>query len=221
MKRKKWTRSEKILWLMPPFFLLAVGAMIYAPHISRPLEAFVENRGGRTSEMKQRSSCISNLNKLSLAMLLYSQDYDERFPPATIQTADYGWGGLILPYMRKTEILHCPKDSSRRSTQVASSGFTNYYYNARLSGGSSDVIDPARIVLFGEGVSSDARYAKTELPAEWKKEGLSPARVHYALGSAVKANANYAFADGHVLWHEPQNILTTSPHLGRWTFALR
>src|SRR5438093_9492423 len=49
---------------------------------------------GRARENARRSSCQSNLKQLSLGMLQYTQDYDERFPSSSatgLQPGKAGW----------------------------------------------------------------------------------------------------------------------------------
>ena len=222
--KRKWTRSEKILWLAPAMFIGFVGLIAYAPRFSRSFEASLENWGIPTQQLKQRSQCVSNLNQVSLAVLMYSQDYDENFPPATTRSIDFGWAGLLRPYLKSNHIFHCPKDRGLRSGAPTSVGYTNYYYNSRLSNVlQSNVNLPSVTVLFGEGTMSDARYSKTQLPPQWVNDPNSPARRHFEPSESQHGNANYAFADGHVNRLQPQSISSKATSNGNnaWTFSLR
>jgi prepilin-type processing-associated H-X9-DG protein len=101
-------------------------------------------------------------------------------------------------------------------------GYTDYIYNARLSRVSMERVDfPSQTVLFGEGTSSDARYAKAALPQSFVDDRDSPARRHYQHKSATINGANYAFSDGHVKWIEPQHISVAPAKIGVWTFSIR
>jgi len=73
---------------------------------------------------KARSaSCLSNLKQMGTAWMMYSQDYDERFPQsqplnvwgdcATMKDRGSfgGWvGNLLVPYTKNTDIFKCPSN---------------------------------------------------------------------------------------------------------------
>ncbi len=47
--------------------------------------------------------CARNLRQISLAMMMYVQDYDEKFPPASV------WIDVLLPYVRTEDVFDCPE----------------------------------------------------------------------------------------------------------------
>lgn len=49
-----------------------------------------------------RISCVSNLKQLYTAVLMYSQDYDDRLPRAA------QWMDATLPYYKNWQICQCP-----------------------------------------------------------------------------------------------------------------
>lgn len=213
MNRKKWTRPEKMLWLVPGLFLASIGAVIYAPRFSRSFEAMFEQMGIPTREAPRRVSCQSNLKQMGLGIMQYVRDWDEKFPLVATGGQSYGWADALQPYVRSTALYHCPKNSGSASPYTiikpTSRDYTDYFLNARLSRQSLSALNNApQTILFGEGTTSDARSAKSALPAQWVSNPDSPARLHFAKGSASRSGANYAFADGHVKWIEPQNIGT-------------
>src|SRR5688572_32710390 len=53
-------------------------------------------------EAARASSCKSNLKQLSLAMLMYAQDYDDRLPPAQ------EWLTAAQPYYKRPTVGNCP-----------------------------------------------------------------------------------------------------------------
>src|ERR1700712_6152221 len=67
-------------------------------------------------EKARQASCVSNEKQLALAVLQYTQDYDERYPIGmTSGGADWGdinnyWVGKILPYIKSTQVFACPSD---------------------------------------------------------------------------------------------------------------
>lgn len=204
---RKWTRSEKILWLAPGVFVAFVGVMVYAPRFSRGFEAMLERLGFPTEEAPRRTQCQSNLERISLATIQYAQDYNEKYPPATSSRYAYGWAEALRPYIISSALFYCPKNTGLVSSNPRSAGYTDYCFNANCLGiRISDSPDPSTLIIIGEGTRSNARSAKSAIPSQWASVPGSPARLHFALGSATRSGANYAFADGHIKWLPPEII---------------
>ncbi|MEJ5295040.1 MAG: DUF1559 domain-containing protein [Fimbriimonadales bacterium] len=72
-------------------------------------------------EKARQSQCLANLRQVSLAALMYLQDYDERFFPAFFVGPDnlapvrtygyYGWPWLLYPYTKVYEVFWCPSEA--------------------------------------------------------------------------------------------------------------
>jgi len=81
----------------------------------------------RARENARRASCMSNLKQMGLAMMQYTQDYDESYPYAqssgmganpaggnwslgTDSNGFYvwGWSQILYPYHKSLEIMVCP-----------------------------------------------------------------------------------------------------------------
>ena len=77
----------------------------------------------RARENARRTSCLSNLKQLGLAVMQYTQDYDEKMPPLYItvpaSTPDpdginwlgagiWSWQQIIYPYHKSVQISFCP-----------------------------------------------------------------------------------------------------------------
>ncbi len=74
----------------------------------------------RARENARRASCQSNLKQISLGMMQYTQDYDEKFSPA--QGTDVANGDnpntiavTLQPYLKSTQIFICPSAPSTTS----------------------------------------------------------------------------------------------------------
>jgi prepilin-type processing-associated H-X9-DG protein len=73
----------------------------------------------KAREKARTASCQSNLKQLALGVLMYSQDYDERFPWGWNTTSGYGagdwdrsqWCTLIYPYVKNVQLYTCPSSN--------------------------------------------------------------------------------------------------------------
>lgn len=69
----------------------------------------------RARENARRSSCLSNLRQVGLAMTQYSQDFDEMLVPAAVE-GDNGsavlWARLLEPYVKSVQLFNCPSEST-------------------------------------------------------------------------------------------------------------
>jgi prepilin-type N-terminal cleavage/methylation domain-containing protein/prepilin-type processing-associated H-X9-DG protein len=76
----------------------------------------------RARENARRASCMSNLKQVGLGVMMYTQDYDEKYPPTVIYGGPnypdgYQWSGtanlwfwpqIIYPYTKSDEVYECP-----------------------------------------------------------------------------------------------------------------
>jgi prepilin-type N-terminal cleavage/methylation domain-containing protein len=74
----------------------------------------------RARENARRTSCLSNMKQIGLGALQYSQDYDERWMPASEPSlgaynlptgVPATWDLVLQPYLKSTQLLTCPSDS--------------------------------------------------------------------------------------------------------------
>ena len=71
-------------------------------------------------EKARQTSCLSNMKQIGLALMQYSQDYDELYPLATneinpddptkapVYMYDITWVRTIQPYIKNTQVFVCP-----------------------------------------------------------------------------------------------------------------
>ena len=101
--------------------------------------------------------CSGNLTQINQGIMLYSQDYDGRLPPAILPGKTVGWAMALQPYMTSYPAFQCPgekwKDdhsssvvkamrsftqakgiSSQETFQPDQPGFTDYWLNGNLAG---------------------------------------------------------------------------------------
>lgn len=78
-------------------------------------------------EKARATACLSNTKQLGLSMMMYIQDYDERYCPTRFVTQPcnggatqdgWQWNKLIQPYMKNEQILACPSDGTTSGTST-------------------------------------------------------------------------------------------------------
>jgi len=129
----------------------------------------------RLHENSRRAVSQMHLQRLYLALVQYTLDYDEKMPDAA------HWVDALMPYVPKdASIFHDPSASQSQKW--------GYAFNKNLSGQSLEAIAaPANVVAFFESTSTAKNASDT---------GQSvPIPGRYANGS------DFAYADGHVKWY--------------------
>ena len=195
--------------------VVPLGILLF-PSVTRPLNS-------------QADQCQSNLKQVALGVFQYTQDYDEKYPIVKVNTAGitgsnpWGWADALQPYLKSTAVFHCPSNpqyrNKRRPNSPKSWGYTDYFYNSRLSGMSQAEVEAVALtVLLGDGNDgtggTSARYSLGGLPHAWRQNKNSPSFRH-------QNAAYYAFADGHVALLKP-NLITSHPARdGYLTFAVK
>lgn len=182
----------------------------------------------RVRENARRASCMSNLKQIGLAMMQYTQDYDEKTPKVALapssQASDRnprGWADALQPYLKNTQIYQCPSEPNQPAVgtnpkfsgvSATTGGYTDYWMNTQASTQSSAVFDfPSQTVMFGDGgdgahsvyntngVSSVAGGTADSCPTT---ATASPSLATIPNGGNLRhlGGTNFAFADGHVKW---------------------
>ncbi len=198
MKRNAFTLVEAII-VVAFMAILATGVLSLSPFFARQRE--------NDSYKPPRTVCLSNLRQMSLGMMQYTKDYDEKLPPAKNKSG--GWADLIFPYVKSTQLFQCPAE------QGSADKTSDYFFNSRLSGVSMGKLPaPNLTISLGDGLPDQPFDANlSQLPAAWIGDFTSPANRHLD-------GANYAFADGHVKWFKPGNITLDKPDKNNPTFLL-
>jgi prepilin-type processing-associated H-X9-DG protein len=200
MQRCGFSRIEVLL-------VVAVTGVVAAMLL--PVLAQNADDAMRERESSLREQCILNLSQIGKSIRMYTQDYDEKYPPVAIGGESYGWALALRPYLKSRDLFQCPSERHPRNDNPREPGYTDYWYNRNLANNkTASVKEPVLTLMFGDGdggyIASNARYAIDRLPKSWiitygSPTYGSPARRHLN-------SANYAFADGHVRWYHPKLI---------------
>jgi len=104
---KRGTRGFTLIELLVVIAIIAILAAILFP-------VFTQARA-----KARQISCLSNVKNLSLAILMYVDDYDGKFPLASTGFGNYYgcmWPDNVAKYIGAPEILHCPADGNMTPT---------------------------------------------------------------------------------------------------------
>jgi prepilin-type N-terminal cleavage/methylation domain-containing protein/prepilin-type processing-associated H-X9-DG protein len=101
MKSKGFTLIE----LLVVIAIIAILAAILFPVFAK------------VREKARQTSCLSNEKQIGLAILQYTEDYDESFPMACDTNWHNGWGLMVQPYVKSVNVFLCPDDG--KNTTVA------------------------------------------------------------------------------------------------------
>jgi len=90
----------------------------------------------------RQATCTSNLKQLGLGMLMYIQDYDERYPFGGWRPNGDGtneWQNTIQPYIKSKGVFQCPEttdldeDPTNPQANAWNLNPVNYLYNNQLA----------------------------------------------------------------------------------------
>ncbi len=154
----------------------------------------------RAREKARQTSCLSNIKEISLALLMYSQDYDERYPQCgwagtetvtwpdgTVATGRNTWFLRIYPYVKNVQVFNCPSasvDWLGQNTSAIQTGMNASMSNVKLA----TITYPAQTLLA----------ADTMGPASYVF--LSSYRTDRWIAPRHNGGANLGFTDGHAKW---------------------
>jgi prepilin-type processing-associated H-X9-DG protein len=123
----------------------------------------------QAKQKAQEINCMNNEKQLALAVIIYSNDHTNHFPPAAT------WCDAIKTSVGSEQVFRC--------TAADSTSRCDYAFNAKLDGMDESKVNPKTVIIF-------------ESDAGWNANGgpeLLPAKARHLRKFYV-----VAFADGHV-----------------------
>ncbi len=216
--RRKYLQGFTLIELLVVIAIIAILAAILFPVFAR------------ARENARRAACQSNLKQITLGIIQYTQDYDERLPTS----ADGGDGNIsngisgvwnpynnfgsntvifamaqssMQPYLKSVQIWVCPSDgsaSSRSGNSYAMNGCVNAA-NKETNGGKTGKSlaafeDTSRWMLMGEEAAGNS-VANTSTD-----DGYFALFAGNSFSTRHLGGSNLAFLDGHIKWYRPEKI---------------
>jgi prepilin-type N-terminal cleavage/methylation domain-containing protein/prepilin-type processing-associated H-X9-DG protein len=177
----------------------------------------------RARENARRASCQSNLKQIGLGIMMYTQDYDEKFPLTWNAYNDFsvrpvGWADITASYIKSDQIFKCPSATGAVSSDPAAVGYTHYAYNIMLAnnlwgtadGGKSlaSITAPTLTVMVMDDLPNNAQTWEWGCTTSNACSGAGLART----GAARRhlEGSNFSFTDGHVKWYKAINTDTVA-----------
>jgi prepilin-type N-terminal cleavage/methylation domain-containing protein/prepilin-type processing-associated H-X9-DG protein len=158
----------------------------------------------KAREKARQTSCLSNAKQITLAILSYTQDYDEMLPLIynnfNMSPGYVYWMHEIVPYCKNVQLFRCPSNNSSKAPSdahtsggwVASTTPSCYQINTNIvsipSAALGSVESPAEVfLLWDANASSHGANGITYLPDTY----------FYMRGFWHNEGCNYGFVDGH------------------------
>ncbi len=171
----------------------------------------------RARENARRTSCLSNAKQLGLAVLQYTQDYDERPPASYDAGTNFIWPQMIEPYVKSNQLFFCPSDSDHTTAYAASAGNISYgwnwyYLTADVANYNKGGVSLAAIESVSETVmlgDSRSKYTDgvTANPNAYIIGVPSILAPNYMLPARHLEGDNICFVDGHAKWFKVPGVL--------------
>lgn len=211
MKKRGFTLIELLMVIA----IIAILAGLLLPALSK------------AREKGRQAVCINNARQLTLAFVMYTQDYDGCFPPAYVIAPDWSWtdswdfytvwgdpaatkGGIISSYCPGGKVWQCPSFKDVGSDRP----YTGYAYNAtylgvapfeettlgRKSAKIDRIRKPSETVLLVDGAIWNIFVTPNQTTGTNYLRAPSDPMHAYGPNVHFRHNgfANVAFCDGHV-----------------------
>jgi prepilin-type N-terminal cleavage/methylation domain-containing protein/prepilin-type processing-associated H-X9-DG protein len=184
----------------------------------------------RAREKARQSQCLSNVKQTMTAVMMYTQDYDERLVPISIGIGDAGytlpngqwretsgnavlWHSLLYPYTKNYQIWTCPSGDADQTYTGGYTGGGHYGLNDYMEGrGIADTVSPAETFFFaGADPAEDVGYIDT-----YNINGHVANGFTHQITIRHNDGANIGFCDGHSKWRKTTSIPERSTQSRFW-----
>lgn len=192
----------------------------------------------KAREKARATACASNMRQLGMAVMQYTEDYDEFLPIRTYAPGDrtsLTWKSEIYPYVKSTRVFQCPSNPRGQQSDYCQSGmqFDLSYGANRGEGDDEPFVDttdklhsvnlakldsPSQLIGF---VESTATYTDFRVTSAFYFANPTGTTDFGNLFAGHNGISNFAFMDCHVKAMHPKATLDTpdggSSTVNMWT----
>lgn len=175
----------------------------------------------RAREKAYQTSCLSNMNQIGKAMLMYMSDNDGWFgmmDEMTYNTACWP-SGQLAPYLKNETVWQDPNKASRRKYQYYLTGgqwgwYSSWFVKPGYPRGyciitrDSNVHEPSKMIVLQDIPMPGEDWQPgcvTGIYAQWYRAPNEPPH---------SGGTNFAFADGHCKWLNTEAFRTATTDTG-------
>ena len=226
MRRRGFTLIE----LLVVIAIIAILAAILFPVFAR------------AREKARQTSCLSNVKEISLGILMYVGDYDERFPISggyrnrvPVEVPRGYWIHVIQPYVKNENIFVCPSDNSPTSATYAGTtipasygynlccpgdGYSSYHADRCADPPGWDPLRLAQIVHPSEMWMLSDCYITYPYSLTHLRNTVGDNPWHTTPeGPVHNGGLNFAYVDGHAKWHGGREwVASYNAPAARWSY---
>ena len=169
------------------------------------LAAFLVPTFGRARENARQAQCSNNLRQIGVAMHLYIDDHDFKFPPIKKDdTGDDWYNHYLVPYIDDPDVYKCPSYKYHDGSRYHLSYGFNYLglnYSGPFRGKDINAVtNPTQCIM----VADSSRWGSDDLTVSYY--AISKGAANRPLGDRHSDGANIVFVDGHVKWHRTSDV---------------
>jgi prepilin-type N-terminal cleavage/methylation domain-containing protein/prepilin-type processing-associated H-X9-DG protein len=181
----------------------------------------------RAREKARQTACLSNVKQLSLAIQMYTQDYDEMLIPSRQGNVNGAliWPAYLTPYVKNTQVFICPSAAgqSQYGEIWQDRGPLSLGLNRDLEDRNTNVAyalavfqEPANNILLADSTPA-ATGTGSGGGRGFQVQGDRQPDTQSAIGSRHNQGTNVGFLDGHAKWYAAARIWQLSNPAGlRW-----
>ncbi|BDI31038.1 hypothetical protein CCAX7_30890 [Capsulimonas corticalis] len=172
----------------------------------------------KAREKARQTACLSNEKQIGLAIMQYSQDYDELLMPRYTAYNGKNWHFLCQPYVKSYAVLQCPSNPKKDQADTEGIGNVSYSVNTGSNRPFTDLNNPTSPTVSLASlqapsqtigvVESTTKYTDFYVDLTWGWAQPTVATDHQGnLFSGHTGFANFLFLDGHAKSMRPLSTL--------------
>jgi hypothetical protein len=178
------------------------GDALFAVPLRRyPKAAFLDAR-----RRAQQAAAMSNAKQIGVALMMYTQDYDETLP-----VANEGFMDQVSPYLADRDLFNNPATGAPGFVYTHSGGLLSAIMNPGESSIGYLVGPGGRAVLFADGMSFGSPIDPLRVAARYNERRCQPAARQQAVHCTLKRTQSAFHAN-----QQDENLVHGRDHHGRF-----